>query len=167
MDALRMAAALLSLGRAEDPLQDALTAIASLSDHRGQLLAAPQRRTRRAALRHDLSHAAHTLHQLSRRRALHRARARSEHLSGHVCDHGLNASTFTARVIVSTRSDVTSAITGAVGALKGPLHGGAPGPALEMVFEIGAPERARRGHPRPAGARRTADGLRPSGLPRA
>jgi citrate synthase len=59
-----------------------------------------------------------------------------------VCDHGLNASTFTARVIVSTRSDVISAITGAVGALKGPLHGGAPGPALNMVFEIGVPERA-------------------------
>jgi citrate synthase len=59
-----------------------------------------------------------------------------------VCDHGLNASTFAARVIVSTHSDVISAITGAVGALKGPLHGGAPGPALNMVFEIGAPHRA-------------------------
>src|SRR5205085_6997852 len=47
-----------------------------------------------------------------------------------------------ARVIVSTRSDVISAITGAVGALKGPLHGGAPGPALDMVFEIGTPDRA-------------------------
>jgi citrate synthase len=59
-----------------------------------------------------------------------------------VCDHGLNASTFAARVIVSTGSDITSAITGAVGALKGPLHGGAPGPALDMVFDIGAPARA-------------------------
>jgi len=59
-----------------------------------------------------------------------------------VSDHGLNASTFTARVIVSTGSDFVSAVTGAVGALKGPLHGGAPGPALDTVFEIGAPERA-------------------------
>jgi len=59
-----------------------------------------------------------------------------------VADHGLNASTFTARVIASTGSDFVSAITGAVGALKGPLHGGAPGPALDMVFEIGAAERA-------------------------
>jgi citrate synthase len=59
-----------------------------------------------------------------------------------VADHGLNASTFTARVIASTGSDFISAITGAVGALKGPLHGGAPGPALDMVFEIGAAERA-------------------------
>jgi citrate synthase len=59
-----------------------------------------------------------------------------------VCDHGLNASTFAARVIISTGSDVISAITGAVGALKGPLHGGAPGPALDMVFDIGEPDRA-------------------------
>jgi citrate synthase len=54
-----------------------------------------------------------------------------------VVDHGLNASTFAARVITSTGSDFVSAITGAIGALKGPLHGGAPGPALDMVFEIG------------------------------
>jgi len=55
-----------------------------------------------------------------------------------VVDHGMNASTFTARVIASTRSDMVSALAGAVGALKGPLHGGAPGPALDMVFEIQA-----------------------------
>ncbi|HUQ51800.1 MAG TPA: citrate synthase [Gammaproteobacteria bacterium] len=59
-----------------------------------------------------------------------------------VADHGLNASTFTARVITSTGSDFVSAVTGAVGALKGPLHGGAPGPALDMVFEIGDAARA-------------------------
>lgn len=59
-----------------------------------------------------------------------------------VIDHGLNASTFTARVIVSTASDFVSAIVGAIGALKGPLHGGAPGPALDMVFEIGEASRA-------------------------
>ncbi|MEL6407932.1 MAG: citrate synthase/methylcitrate synthase [Chloroflexota bacterium] len=59
-----------------------------------------------------------------------------------VIDHGLNASTFTARVIISTQSDMISAIVGAVGALKGPLHGGAPGPALDMVFEIGTPDNA-------------------------
>ena len=59
-----------------------------------------------------------------------------------VVDHGLNASTFTARVITSTGSDLVSAIVGALGALKGPLHGGAPGPALDMVFEIGEASRA-------------------------
>jgi citrate synthase len=54
-----------------------------------------------------------------------------------VVDHGLNASTFAARVIIATDTDLTSAVVGAIGALKGPLHGGAPGPALDMVFEIG------------------------------
>ncbi len=59
-----------------------------------------------------------------------------------VSDHGMNASTFVARVIVSTRSDFVSAVAGAIGALKGPLHGGAPGPALDVVFEIGESSRA-------------------------
>jgi citrate synthase len=59
-----------------------------------------------------------------------------------VADHGLNASTFTARVIVSTGADFISAVAGAVGALKGPLHGGAPGPALDMVLQIGEASRA-------------------------
>jgi citrate synthase len=54
----------------------------------------------------------------------------------------MNASTFSARVIASTASDMYSAVTGALGALKGSLHGGAPGPALEMIEEIGEPERA-------------------------
>jgi citrate synthase len=53
-----------------------------------------------------------------------------------VIDHGLNASTYTARVIASTHSDMLSSVVGALGALKGPLHGGAPGPAIDMVFEI-------------------------------
>lgn len=59
-----------------------------------------------------------------------------------VMDHGMNASTFTARVIASTASDLVSAVVGAVGALKGPLHGGAPGPVLDMLDAIGTPERA-------------------------
>ena len=59
-----------------------------------------------------------------------------------VSDHGMNASTFVARCIVSTRSDFVSAVVGAIGALKGPLHGGAPGPALDVVFEIGDMSRA-------------------------
>jgi citrate synthase len=59
-----------------------------------------------------------------------------------VSDHGMNASTFVARVIVSTRSDFVSAVVGAIGALKGPLHGGAPGPALDVVFDIGEAGRA-------------------------
>ena len=59
-----------------------------------------------------------------------------------VIDHAMCASTFTARVIASTASDLISAIVGAVGALKGPLHGGAPGPVLDMLDAIGAPAHA-------------------------
>ena len=141
MDALRMAAPVLSLGREENPLDDAMTAIASFPTVVGAYW-----RLRNGAMpvavRSDLPHAAHYLHQLSGTEpSAERTRALETYLNT-VCDHGLNASTFAARVIVSTRSDVLSAITGAVGALKGPLHGGAPGPALDMVFEIGDPGRA-------------------------
>ncbi|OLD85814.1 MAG: hypothetical protein AUG85_12320 [Gemmatimonadetes bacterium 13_1_20CM_4_66_11] len=59
-----------------------------------------------------------------------------------VIDHGMNASTFAARVIASTRSDIVSAVTGAIGALKGPLHGGAPGPVLDMLKDIRSADRA-------------------------
>lgn len=59
-----------------------------------------------------------------------------------VADHGMNASTFAARVVTSTGSDTVSAVVAALGALKGPLHGGAPGPVLDMLDSIGAPERA-------------------------
>lgn len=57
-------------------------------------------------------------------------------------DHGFNASTFTARVITSTGADLASAVCGAVGALSGPLHGGAPSRALDMLDDIGTPDRA-------------------------
>jgi len=57
-------------------------------------------------------------------------------------EHGLNASTFTARVITSTRSDIASAVTGAIGAMKGPLHGGAPSEVVEQIHKVGSPERA-------------------------
>jgi citrate synthase len=57
-------------------------------------------------------------------------------------DHTMNASTFTARIIASTLSDMFSAITGAIGALKGPLHGGANEEAMKMAEEIGTPENA-------------------------
>jgi citrate synthase len=60
-----------------------------------------------------------------------------------VVDHGMNASTFTARVVASTASDLVSATVAALGALKGPLHGGAPGPVLDMLEAIGEPARAR------------------------
>ncbi len=57
-------------------------------------------------------------------------------------EHGLNASTFTARVITATRSDLASAVCGAIGALKGPLHGGAPAEVVSQLHEIGSIDRA-------------------------
>jgi citrate synthase len=57
-------------------------------------------------------------------------------------DHGFNASTFTARVITSTGADLGAAIVGAIGALSGPLHGGAPSRALDLLDAIGTPDRA-------------------------
>jgi citrate synthase len=61
-----------------------------------------------------------------------------------VCDHGLNASTFAARVVASTLPGLTSAVLAGIGALKGPLHGGAPGPVIDMLDAIGAPGNARQ-----------------------
>jgi citrate synthase len=57
-------------------------------------------------------------------------------------DHGFNASTFTARVIISTGADLGSALVGAIGALSGPMHGGAPSRALQTLDEIGTEDRA-------------------------
>ena len=58
-----------------------------------------------------------------------------------VAEHGLNVSTFAARVTVSTDSDMVSGLTSAVGGLKGPKHGGVPGPVLDMLNEIGSPDK--------------------------
>ena len=92
--------------------------------------------------RADLSMTANYLYMISGEEpSEERTRGLDTYLSC-VVDHGLNASTFTARVITSTGSDLISALVGAIGALKGPLHGGAPGPALDMVFEIGDANRA-------------------------
>jgi citrate synthase len=57
-------------------------------------------------------------------------------------EHGFNASTFTARVITSTRSDIASAVAGAIGTMKGPLHGGAPSEVVDQLSQVGSPERA-------------------------
>jgi citrate synthase len=59
-------------------------------------------------------------------------------------EHGFNASTFTARVITSTHSDIASAVAGAIGALKGPLHGGAPSEVVNQLHEMGSPQQAEQ-----------------------
>jgi citrate synthase len=143
MDALRMAAGTLSLqsGDMQAPYAEALTLTAAFPT----IVAAYWRlRNGRTPLepRADLDHAANYLYLLNGEAPTPEQTRALETYLNTVVDHGLNASTFAARVIIATQSDLISAIVGAVGALKGPLHGGAPGPALDMVFEIGSAERA-------------------------
>ena len=92
--------------------------------------------------RPDLSFAANYLWMLTGREAPpDHVRAVEQYLILTI-DHGFNASTFTARVIASTGADLAAAVVGAIGALSGPLHGGAPSRALAMLDDIGTPDRA-------------------------
>ncbi|MFC4608325.1 citrate synthase/methylcitrate synthase [Streptomyces maoxianensis] len=91
--------------------------------------------------RDDLPYAANYLYMLTGSEPEPaRARAIEQYLVSTV-DHGFNASTFTARVITSTGADVAACLVGAIGALSGPLHGGAPSRALDTLDAIGTPER--------------------------
>jgi citrate synthase len=135
MDALRAATAHLSDQAGEEEVTAAIAVFAAAWARRraGQAPLAPEPR---------LSHAADFLRmlrgELPREPLVH---GLDTYLAT-VVDHGLNASTFTARVIASTGSDLVSAVVGALGALKGPLHGGAPGPVLDMLEAVGTPERS-------------------------
>jgi citrate synthase len=143
MDALRMGAAAANLGSEEtDPAGDARRAVSILPT-----VVAAYWRYRRGEEpvepRSDLRHAANYLYMLTGEEPDAESVRGLETYLNTVIDHGLNASTFSARVVVSTESDVVSAVTAAVGTLKGPLHGGAPGPVLDMlqaVHESGDPE---------------------------
>ena len=91
--------------------------------------------------RSDLSHAANFLYMLHGNEPTeHEARILDIALILHM-DHGLNASTFVARSIASTESDMYSAISGALGALKGPLHGGANEAVMKMLLHLGDPSK--------------------------
>ncbi|MGW1430123.1 citrate synthase/methylcitrate synthase [Streptomyces sp. NPDC002431] len=91
--------------------------------------------------REDLPHAANYLYMLTGSVPDEaRARAVEQYLISTV-DHGFNASTFTGRVVASTGADVAACLVAAVGALSGPLHGGAPSRALDTLDAIGAPDR--------------------------
>ncbi|MFB8758894.1 citrate synthase [Streptomyces nigra] len=91
--------------------------------------------------RDDLSYAANYLYMVTGAEPEpERARAVEQYLISTI-DHGFNASTFTARVIASTGADVAACLVGAVGALSGPLHGGAPSRALDTLDAIGTPDR--------------------------
>jgi citrate synthase len=136
MDALRIAAGTISLSSDDAPAIVARfpTIVATFWRF--------SRNTDPLVPRDDLGHAANFLYMLNGETPdPERVRALETYLIT-VIDHGLNASTFAARVITSTGSDLVSATVGALGALKGPLHGGAPGPALDTVFEIGEASRA-------------------------
>ncbi len=143
MDALRMGAATLDLQR-EQGASDEQTALAIVA--RLPVIVAAYWRLRQGqepvAPRLDLGQAANYLYMLTGEEADPAMVRGLETYLNTVIDHGLNASTFAARVIVATQSDLVSAVVGAIGALKGPIHGGAPGPALDMVFAIGSPENA-------------------------
>jgi citrate synthase len=144
MDALRMVAGITDLDETRED-DNGMSAAVKLVASFPTIVAAYARMLNQSepiAPRPDLGHAANYLFMLSGKvPGPEQVRAMETYLNT-VVDHGLNASTFTARVIISTQSDLVSAIVGAVGALKGPLHGGAPGPALDLVFEIGEPSRA-------------------------
>jgi citrate synthase len=151
MDALRMACGSLSLLReatdaARDGSPEQIRKDAALAVGAFPVIVAAYHRMKQGleplVPRADLSHAANYLYLLTGQVPTASQVRGIETYLNTVVDHGLNASTFTARVIISTGSDLISAVTGAVGSLKGPLHGGAPGPALDMVFEIGSVDRA-------------------------
>lgn len=90
-----------------------------------------------------LPHAADILRMLRGRRASPAEERALDAYLVTVCDHGLNASTFAARVVASTQAGLASAALAGISALKGPLHGGAPGPVIAMLDEIGAAGEAR------------------------
>ena len=148
IDALRMACATLSLGLANP---NAITPEADMAAAMRLTACFPTVVAAHARIgkgldpippRKDLPLAANFLHMVHGKEPDPTAAQALDTYWVTVMDHGMNASTFTARVIASTRSDLVSAVTGALGALKGPLHGGAPGPVLDMLLEIRTADRA-------------------------
>ncbi len=95
------------------------------------------------APRRDLSHAANFMYMLNGKVPSADAEKAMDLILILHAEHGLNASTFAARVIAATLSDLHSAITGAIGALKGPLHGGANTEVLNTLMEIGSVENVK------------------------
>jgi citrate synthase len=93
------------------------------------------------APRSDLSHAANFMYMLNGEVPSADAEKAMDLILILHAEHGLNASTFAARVIAATLSDIYSAITGAIGALKGPLHGGANTEVLKTLLEVGSAEK--------------------------
>jgi len=135
MDALR---ALVARARVSGTIDLVATVAVAASawqrSRRGQALVAPDA---------TASHAADVLHMITGEHAAPPVAEALDRYLVTVIDHGMNASTFAARVVASTGSDDVSCIVAAIGALKGPLHGGAPGPVLDMLDAVARPDRAR------------------------
>jgi citrate synthase len=148
MDALRMAAGVLSINDSavnDESVEANLNRAKRLTAQIPVIVAAHDRFRRglnRVPPKPELDRAANFLYMLNDRVPAPEAAHALDAYWTTVIDHGMNASTFTARVIASTQSDMYSAVTGAIGALKGPLHGGAPGPVLDMLLEIKTVDRA-------------------------
>lgn len=132
MDALRTAASHLSARSGEEPLAEAariagaLAVFAAAWARQGAL---PRPDPRRC-------HVADYLRMVAPREPSPAEVSALDTYLVTVIDHGMNASTFAARVVASTASDTVSAVVAAIGALKGKLHGGAPGPVLDMLDAI-------------------------------
>jgi len=92
-------------------------------------------------IRKDLGEAAHFLYLLNGEEPSPEAAKTLDVAFVLHADHGMNASTFTARVVVATLTDIYSAVTAAIGALKGPLHGGANEGVIHMLQEIGSEDK--------------------------
>jgi citrate synthase len=135
MDALRAAAAQLPESTTREEIVAALAVFAAAWNRQREGAAALPPPP-------SASHAEALLYMLGREAAAPRVRALDAYLVT-VIEHGFNASRIAARVVASTRSDLVSAVVAGIGALKGPLHGGAPGPVLEMLAAIGEPANAR------------------------
>jgi citrate synthase len=138
MDALRASVAHLSIAGGEEALAEAVRILGAMA-----VFAAAWAR-QGAPVRPDprLPHAADYLRMASGRSPTDAETAAVDAYLVTVMDHGMNASTFAARVVASTASDSVSAVVAAIGALKGKLHGGAPGPVLDMLDAIGQTENA-------------------------
>jgi len=94
--------------------------------------------------RADLGHAANYLYMLNGKESSPEIVHALNTYLVLLADHGMNASTFTARVIASTDSDLASCVVGAIGALKGPAHGGAPSAVIEQLEQMGTAQNAER-----------------------
>ena len=143
MDALRVCVA--ALGIYDDPMYTPQEKAQSIAAKIGTIVPAIHRHKHNQdiiAPRDELSYSANLLYMVTGEVPSKEDTHLMDVLLILHADHELNASTFTARVIASTLSDVYSAVTGAIGALKGPLHGGANEKVIEMTIEIGNPENA-------------------------